>query len=190
MDWANRQEQETSFWGTCQNTYNEETKQLVYAQKMGLEIGPFYYIDVAGKSILDVGGGPVSLLLKCTNLGRGKVIDPLSPPQWVIDRYKMAKIGYVIGCGETMNEYGWDEVWMYNVLTHVYNPLELLNRIYKAGRVIRVFEWVHEDKSIDMVHGKALSIAQLNTCLNGEGTVEFLNECGCTGTAYYGTFKG
>ena len=88
-------EWEKQWWGTCQNTYGEEEKQVVCATKMGLRFfhdgkGP-YNIDMHGSSVLDIGGGPCSLLLKCVNV-KGKVADPLllGFPHWILERYEEA----------------------------------------------------------------------------------------------------
>ncbi|MHC4464472.1 MAG: hypothetical protein ACYS30_24030, partial [Planctomycetota bacterium] len=60
MPWSEVQEWETSWWGKCINTYGEETKQLLYADRMGLQMfhdgkSPFN-IDVKGANVLDIGG--------------------------------------------------------------------------------------------------------------------------------------
>ena len=121
------QEFERKWWGTCQNTYGEETKQLVYARLMGLvtshDGNSPYSIDVQEKSILDIGGGPSSLLLKCRNLGYGMVVDPCVYPAWVHQRYAEANIAFLQMAGEEfVAEDQFDEVWIYNVLQHVENP--------------------------------------------------------------------
>jgi hypothetical protein len=101
------QDFEKNWWGTCQNTYGEETKQLEYAPKMGLNLqhdsqGP--YVDMQGKTVLDMGGGPVSFLLKCRNLGKGVVVDPCEYPKWTLERYKEVKIDFHLAKGEDYME--------------------------------------------------------------------------------------
>src|SRR5262245_54695488 len=89
-------EVEQQFWGDCTNTLGEEMKQLVYAKRMGLsfhngsDAGGPYIINMTGKAILDIGGGPVSLLLKCRGLRTGIITDPLAWPRWVYHRYEEA----------------------------------------------------------------------------------------------------
>ena len=95
--WRRAQAWERDWWGDCLNTYSEEEKQLVYANRMGLVAfhdgkSP-YNFDLGGMSVLDIGGGPCSLLLKCVNF-RGKVIDPLCFPDWVLARYELAGIEF------------------------------------------------------------------------------------------------
>ena len=51
------QEFEAAWWGNCANSYGEETKQLVYARLMELELrdfgGPGPEIDLDGKIVLE-----------------------------------------------------------------------------------------------------------------------------------------
>lgn len=181
---------EQEWWGTCQNTYGEETKQLLYAEKMGLEFfhdgkSP-YNIDMKGASVLDVGGGPASLLLKCVNV-EGKVVDPLNMPFWVCQRYVLANITWEAIPAEDMNESGWDEVWIYNVLQHVENPQKVIKNARKAGKLIRIFEWV--DTLTNVGHPHSLTEEGLNSWLSGEGKVEELTgQNTCKGKCYYGIF--
>lgn len=179
---------EKDWWGTCVNTYGEERKQLLYANRMGLNTfhngkSP-YNFNMKGKSVLDIGGGPTSLLLKCTDV-MGKVIDPLKFPQWVIDRYSLAGIDFVNKPGEELNETGYDEIWIYNVLQHVENPGEILSNARKAGKLVRIFEWI--DTPTNIGHPHSLSEQWLNKQLDGIGKVELLDGL-CKGKGYYGIF--
>ena len=58
---------EKNFWNNCTNTFNEEVKQYSYATHMGLTVSK-YNIIIEPKRILDIGGGPCSMLLKVPNL--------------------------------------------------------------------------------------------------------------------------
>jgi hypothetical protein len=85
---------EAAYWGDCLNTHDEDTKQLVYAQHMNLNLG-HHRVELDGQRVLDVGSGPSSLLLKATGRGRFcAVLDPLMDhfPRWVRDRYETADI--------------------------------------------------------------------------------------------------
>jgi len=189
-NWQKAQKWEEAWWGFCQNTYGEELKQLLYAKKMRLEFfhngkSPFN-IAGTGKKILDIGGGPVSLLLKCLNI-KGKVIDPCNFPKWVELRYMMAGIEYEKIKAEDIKERDWDEVWIYNVLQHVENPQKVIKNAKKAGKIIRIFEWL--DTLENKGHPHILTEKKLNEWLGGEGKVEYLeNQNTCTGKCYYGVF--
>jgi len=72
--WQKAQKWEQEWHKNCVNSLNEEQKQIIYARKMGLVLSPTpktpFNFDLKGKSILDIGGGPYSLLLKCVNFGK------------------------------------------------------------------------------------------------------------------------
>lgn len=190
--WQKAQKWEKSWWGSCTNTLGEETKQLLYAEKMGLIFTPDgntpYRIDMEGKSVLDIGGGPCSLLLKCVNV-EGKVIDSLKFPSWVYQRYRATGIEYVVYPAEDLNERDYDEVWIYNMLQHVDNPKEVIIRARGAGKIIRIFEWIGTPANIG--HPHTLTEEKLNYWLGGEGKAEeFKGRNNCFGKGYYGIFIG
>lgn len=195
MTWNEDQKWESNWWGSCINTYWEETKQMVYARKMGLhpfmEDGKYPVIAVSNKVILDIGGGPTSMLLKCINLGHGVVIDPCKYPSWIEERYNAAWIGYTIQNGESIgveNSTIFDEVWIYNVLQHTQDPQKIITNARKISKIIRIFEWV--DTDITPGHPHSLKADKLDEWLGGIGKVEDINESGCHGRCYYGIFKG
>jgi 2-polyprenyl-3-methyl-5-hydroxy-6-metoxy-1,4-benzoquinol methylase len=186
MDWEKENEWERNWWKDCTNTLKEELKQSVYAEKM--QINGWPDIDLDGKSILDIGGGPVSLLLKCKNF-RGIVVDPCKFPKWVLDRYTAASIIYVPIAAELLtNSARLDEVWIYNVLQHVIDPKQVIENARKAGKIVRVFEWVNA--GINPGHPHNLRKETLDKWFNGIGNVESINDRGAIGECYYGLFEG
>jgi len=140
-----------------------------------------------GRKVLDVGGGPVSLLLKCTNVV-GTVVDPCSYPSWVYARYKVAGITLVKMKAEEMELYRYDLVLMYNVLQHVKEPKKVIENILNAGKEIRIFEWI--DAGISDGHLHNLTEENLDRWLGGEGKVQFVDEHTAVGKAYFGIFVG
>lgn len=194
--WKTAQKWELNWHSDCINSFNEERKQFVYAEKMGLRISPTlktpFNFDLNSKSVLDIGGGAYSLLLKCTNFNDSYVADPLmgSYPAWVLTRYETAGINVITASGETLNFNPkiHDEVWLYNVLEHTYNPELIISNALALGKVIRIFEWV--DTEINIGHPQVLTEELLNKWLKGEGKVEFVNQNGAVGKAYFGVFKG
>jgi hypothetical protein len=185
---------EAEWWADCANTLHEEQKQLVYATRMGLIANwscahpPEF--DIEGRSVLDIGGGPVSLLLKCVNRGRCVVVDPSDFPLWVFERYRHCKIDFWHGPAEeiTDEKLHFDEAWIYNVLQHVGDPAEVIERARKHASTVRVFEWIDIDPYPG--HPHRLEREGLDEWLDGHGFVAQLNERGCVGTAYYGVFQG
>jgi hypothetical protein len=180
---------ERNFWGDCCNTFGEDQKHFIYGNLMGL-IGDKYQFayNVNNKRILDIGGGPTSMLLKTDNLKEGKVCDPIEYPQWTKDRYSYKNISVDVICGEDINESGWDEVWMYNVLEHTIDPEMVVKKAMAAGKVFRIFEWIdippHEG------HPHMITQEQLEKWIGQEGKIKVLDgENGCFGKCFYGVFN-
>lgn len=147
------QEHEAEFWGNCLNlqTWNEFIKQEMYGREMRLITdygdGAGEY-DMRGNSVLDIGGGPVSMTLRCNNAIRLVVADPIKWPASTQRRYRNYGIQFVRVPGEELPQsLGlFEEVWIYNVLQHVNDPLEVIRRASKhlanAG-ILRIFEWIN-----------------------------------------------
>lgn len=182
---------EKSFWGDCCNTFGEEQKQWEYAKRMELQHWG-YAIDLQGKKILDIGGGPVSLLLKCFNLGQTcTVIDPIEYPSWTYERYNAHNIGKLNANGEDILDYyhiknHFNEVWMYNVLQHCMDPKAIIEGAKYLAPIIRIFEWINFAPHPG--HPQMLTREFLDKELGGIGAVECMNGNGCYGDAYYGVF--
>lgn len=191
--WREAQDWERDWWSTCCNTWNEESKQLLYADRMGLrrwrnEKG-WPQFDLGGRSVLDLGGGPCSLLLKCVNLRQAEVVDPLPFPDWVRLRYQAAGIRFVNRAAEEyeLPAERFEECWLYNVLQHTYDPAKIVANARKAAEFVRIFEWLDTPPNIG--HPQTLTEAELNEWLGGEGRVETLTgQSGCRGKCYYGVF--
>jgi 2-polyprenyl-3-methyl-5-hydroxy-6-metoxy-1,4-benzoquinol methylase len=191
-EWELAQEFERSWWGSATNTYMEEVKQLTYAYKMGLtafaDAGRWPVYNLRGRRILDIGGGPVSMLLKCVNYGPAStVVDPCQYPAWVRERYQSVGIGlWPVKAEEFSTQVNFDESWLYNVLQHVEDPERIVANARKAAPVVRIFEWI--DMAPCEGHPQMLTEADLNDWLGGEGMTEVLNENGCHGRSFYGVF--
>lgn len=175
---------EKSYWGDCTNTFDEDQKHYVYAKYMGLESEGFSF-NVNNKRILDVGGGPTSMLLKSKNLKEGLVWDPLEYPDWTTARYAVKNIKIKVEFGELLDETGWDEVWMYNCLQHTQDPAKIIENCLNSAKVFRIFEWIdippHEG------HPQMITQKLLDDAIGYPGEIVQLSESGCYGTAYYNT---
>jgi hypothetical protein len=187
---------EKSFWGNCCNTFDEEQKHYIYAKYMMLD-RVAYSFNVNHKKILDIGGGPCSILLKSINLQYGAVCDPIQYPQWVMDRYKIKGIDFILSKAEQCKQIDlgisipntdlhtfWDEIWIYNCLQHTDDPENIVRRAVKRCMTLRIFEWIdippHEG------HPHCLTEANLNEWIGKKpGGVVELAEGGCFGRAYY-----
>lgn len=178
---------EAEFWGMCENTHHEETKQFVYASRMGLLASnhgahpPTF--NIGGRSVVDIGGGPVSLLLKCVERGRCAVVDPGEYPAWVFQRYWECGIEYICDDAENFVGDGYDECWIYNVLQHVKDPALVISNARKSAKVIRIFEWL--DIEPYEGHPHMLTSSALDEWLEYPGFSVEINESGAVGHAYY-----
>lgn len=185
------QQWEAAWWGDCTLTFGEEAKQLTYAHRMGLTNTPFEgkwpCYDLDGRSVIDLGGGPVSMLLKTRNATHRTVVDPCPYPAWVEERYREAGIWLSRQNAEDYWEARlYDEVWIYNVLQHVLDPARVIHTALEHGRLLRIFEWVNT--GIDEGHPHTLTQQQLEEWIGAPGTVEHVNENGAVGTAFHGAF--
>lgn len=190
-NWNNDQQFEAAWWGTCINTFGEETKQITYAHRMGIAMSPldghWPVYDLQGKSVLDIGGGPASMLLKAVNVTNPTVVDPCPYPEWVKARYETGGIQHIIESGEAFRTaYTYDECWIYNVLQHVQDPEQVIRAAKQCSKTIRLFEWI--DLPPHVGHPHELKSDRLDAWLDGTGQVENMNENGCNGMAYYGVF--
>ena len=176
---------EKDYWGDCCNTFDEDQKHYVYARLMGLQ-QTHYSFDVSNKSILDIGGGPTSMLLKTINLKSGKVVDPIEYPLWTRSRYLMKKIQIEVNPGENVRDTGFDEVWIYNCMQHAIDPEKIIANAKKAAPVLRLFEWI--DVPAHDGHPHELTEKNLNEWIGAKGMTTNLAEHGCYGRAYHGVF--
>lgn len=190
--WQEAQHWEKNWWNNCANTFYEDMKQFNLAPLIGLKVVPddntLYRIPLNGQSVLDIGGGPTSLLLKCENV-KGTVTDPCPYPKWVGDRYEQCGIEYWKMKGEDIpTECEFDEVWIYNVLQHTDQPQEVIYNARKVSKIIRLFEWI--DMPIVEGHPHTLTQEKLEKWLGGEGKISKLSGNGLYGTAFHGVFLG
>lgn len=191
--WARAQDWERAWWGQCTNTLNEVIKQLTYARYMGLEFVRDAYtpynLHMDDRQVVDIGGGPTSLLLRCVTIRMAVVVDPMPMPEWVALRYATAGIDWVQKKGENWESFGYDEAWIYNVLQHTDDPKQVIKRARAAAKLIRLFEWI--DTPTNAGHPHSLRADLLDQWLGGEGKrIQLNGEGGCFGKAYCGIFNG
>jgi len=173
--WVIANEWESKYWDleVYLDVHQIQT-QYTFAYYMGLfnyrTTPNIHVFDLQGKSILDVGGGPYSILLKCINYKKAKIIDPCKFPEWIYQRYKSKNIEFENIMAENMNESGYDEVWIYNVLEHVYKPDIIVKNALKAGKIVRIFEWLTEGGHIG--HPQTLTKDKLDLWFDSNGIEE------------------
>jgi hypothetical protein len=145
-----------------------------------------YSFDVEGKSIVDIGGGPTSMLLKTLNLNKGLVVDPIKYPDWTLLRYSIKNINVMVSRGEDfIGNDRFDEAWIYNCLQHTDDPELIIKNAKRAAKTLRIFEWIdippHDGHPIELTKDK------LDEWTGKEGNTILLCESGCYGNAYFNT---
>lgn len=190
-EWQKAQQYELS-WHTersnCANSYAEETKQYDYAAKMGLNEFRFNLYGAIGwdfgdRSVLDVGGGAYSLLLK-SKARKRVVVDPLDYPNWTKVRYEECGIQFLnIPAEEMKFKEVFDIALIYNCLQHVIDPKKIIENTQKYSRLIYLFEWLEISGE---GHPHHLLEKEMNEWLRGFGKVE----PAIRGKMYYGVFLG
>lgn len=194
--WNEAQEWEREWHDDCANSFNEEAKQYIYARRMGLDEfitrdrGGRLIWDYGKRDILDVGGGPYSMLMKSKAHSK-VVVDPCAYPEWVSSRYKAVGVHLVRMPAEDMHRafgvgFQFDIALIYNCLQHTIDPEFIIKNTKEYAKEIRIFEWVDTGTSDGHLHD--LKADNLDRWLGGQGKVEDIKEGGCWGRCYYGIF--
>lgn len=208
--WENGQPQEAQHWlheNPDMLLSGELHGQVVgYAKYLGLEdeylidknhdfkyYGSDYHkyprYDLRGKSVVDLGGGPTSLLLRCTNFSEAIVVDPLPVPDSVKQRYKEKNIKLLqIPAEDFIYDKVYDEVWDYNCLHHVMDPVSILKNAMANCKTLRIYEILHT--RIDPMHHYSFTKEYFDQILGPGGNAKDMYEPAPSprGIGYYGVF--
>ena len=196
-EWRAAQIGEAAYWGDQyirnDNILHEIKFQETYAAYMGLSKNDFAQL-LTDKDIIDIGGGPVSMLLKRENTGSGKsvVVDPLPAHESTIHRYLEKGIHYWQAKAETVLPYlgknAYDEAWIYNCLAHVKDPEKVLTEAKRVAKTLRIFEVLHT--GTDYMHPWTFERDFFDSILgDGGSTIELAEPGGVIGEAYFGIFN-
>lgn len=154
--WEVAQQRERDWWGTEPNPrWQEEIgKQQTYARLMGLP----HDLNMGSKTILDVGCGPVSMLLRATHGGAAGV-DPLLMSEETKAKFAQAGVALYHAKAEDFKPpKRFDEAWMYNCLQHVDEPNKVMGMLLQSAGSVRIFEWI--DMTPDPSHPHTLRVEQ------------------------------
>lgn len=144
--------------------------------------------DLTGKTILDIGGGPLSMLLWCQKFLKAWVIDPLPMPEIIANRYKNYNI-HLISCpAEEVNFPKTNEIWVYNCLQHVMNPDLIIKKALDSCSTIKIFEPINYETNIEHIH--KFTYEYFKNKFNGGslyvgGSIKQFHTADC----FYGEFK-
>lgn len=159
--WESAQQFECDWWGTEPGPHWQEEigKQQTYARLMGLPDD----LNLKTKTIIDVGCGPVSMLLRATH-GGGLGVDPLTMSEATKARYAEANVELHHGKAEDFAPARcFDEGWMYNCLQHVDDPDKVMKMLLRSAVAVRIFEWI--EMPIYPGHRHTLTIDQFQRWL-------------------------
>lgn len=202
--WNDAQAHELEYWGNClgMRAWGEFVKQEMYGREMMLfeDYGKDWQgeLNMQGASVLDVGGGPVSMTLRCVDSDRLVVVDPCGWPDSSHRRYARYGIKFIQSQGEELDTISprlgsFDEVWVYNVLQHTQNPQEVINQslaCLKQNGKFRIFEWLNIPA--DTCHPHVLTAEWLLNMLSGLKVVKLnikrLKEFWSDADAFAGVF--
>lgn len=155
--WKNANIAESNFWQiyTCEVDTLKHQEQ--YMDALGIRDDYFHAPDnslnMSGLNVLDVGGGPSSILLRTNKLrgnqhdgvNNGVVIDPLMITEHHKLRYNYYGIEFIQDQSENIDQYYsekgyFDECFIYNCLQHVLDPIQILDKVTYISKRIRIAE--------------------------------------------------
>lgn len=156
--WEAAQEAERAYWYPEQRRTRaqrraEETERAHWIAEL-LDIRPE---TVAGRSVLDIGGGPQPMVAwPAWPLARRMLVDPMP-----ISDEDLAALGPGVERFAAPAEHyvgpQVDEAWGYNVLQHVQCPERVLATAMRHARTVRWFEWL--DQPVTVVHPHVVTAA-------------------------------
>jgi hypothetical protein len=172
--WKEANEWERQWHDDCLNSFQEESKQIEYMKRMGIlpegKNGRYPVYDFNNKSVIDIGGGAYSVLLKGINMINPTVVDPCDYPQWTRDRYKAGGINFVNVKAEDYCE------------GH-YDVEKIISNMRKMTDVIYIHEWLNTP--ISDGHIQTIRESDLNKWLDAKGMVGYERWNESTVTPYY-----
>lgn len=104
--------------------------------------------DLQGKRILDVGGGPNSILLRVINNGASVIVDPTKYTENISGLSSIFNSKNILFVCSTLEDLpiqyaNYDEVWCYNTIMHTENSTEFIESLkqrVKPGGIFRIME--------------------------------------------------
>ena len=108
----------------------------------------FSYLDINkdlnGKSVMEIGPARFAGLLYCNNYEKSYVVEPLTF-DGILPYYEGKNIDFIHQLYEDCDSPIVDEIWFLNVLQHVKNPDELIEKAKKHSKVIKFFEPINTE---------------------------------------------
>lgn len=153
--WQEAQDAERTYW-YARNAREQAARRDEEAQRAQWVASFLLGItseSVAGKSVLDIGGGPQPIVAwSSLPLARRIMVEPMPLGADDLERLTAAGVEIVRQPAEDYVGPQVDEAWGYNVLQHVMSPALVLETAMRQARVVRWFEWVHQPTSVVHPH--------------------------------------
>jgi len=186
--WAEAQIWEKNWWTTCRGQHPNEIVKNDFVSKM-----MFLHEGTPDKSVIDIGCGPLSLLLRYP-VKSGAALDPVYYDDLEI-AYQAKNIKRIVKCGEELDplvDGTYDEAWIYNCLQHVKDPVKIIENALSVAKTVRIFEWTYIPPYTGHLHeltpamlAKPFTTAGWYTLMTTTG---FLNHDDLNGNYFMGIF--
>jgi SAM-dependent methyltransferase len=186
--WNDAQQWERNWWMTERHLHETEIIKNDFVSKM-----MFLHNGVPDKTVIDIGCGPLSLLLRYP-VKKGVGVDPIHYGD-LEEQYSEKGIKRIIKCGEDLNidDGIYDEAWIYNCLQHVKDPTKIIENALTISETVRIFEWTYIKPYTGHLHEltpdllvKPFKHAGWHTLMQTTG---FLNHSGLEGNYFMGIFS-
>lgn len=133
---------------------NEDIKE---ALKKWESIYDFYFryldvnLDLAGKTVLEIGPARISALLYCNNYGPSFIVEPTRYEDSE-HLYDEKQISFIREIYEDCDSPKVDEIWLFNVLQHIVDPDLFIEKCKKNSKVIKFFEPINTPIEVHHPH--------------------------------------
>ena len=186
--WDQAQEEELRLSSIDINPRYYEKMYFTMAKLMNIN----FDTDFVGKSIIEIGPGPLGVTLLTENFSSAMIVEPLIHRwgQEYVDCYNEKNIKIETTPYEDLEiEEEVDETWFFNVLQHVIDPEEQLKKAKRTSKVVRIFEPINYP--VELAHPHLLT-QELFTNIFGKefgtlykgGSIADFHTADC----YYGTW--
>lgn len=149
--WEDAQKEELRLSSISIDPKSFEHSYAVIAKLLGID----FDTDFVGKSIVEIGCGPLGATLLVEDFSKAIVVEPLIY-QWgqeYVDLYDEKNIEIVMDPYEDWEiTQEVDETWFFNVLQHVFDPEEQIKKAMKYSKVIRLFEPINYPEELAHPH--------------------------------------
>lgn len=135
--------------------FNESNKNHYFQiyEKIFQLINPDFNFSVLNKKILEIGPGVYACLLFCNNIKNCAIIESMEFPKNIQKIYKEKGIKIYQNPVENLNfKAEFDEVWVFNVMQHIWNPNVFIEKLKNCSNKILFFEPINTELNEEHVY--------------------------------------